>query len=102
MARLFISQDRLDEWTADEKASLEDNLLTLTELGRSFSVQPAVRFMSVAGGEEDPNDLLDRVKTEVELSEVGAELYLNSVIHGDVAYDVQPGFVGTAEPKSGA
>ena len=58
-----------------------------------------VRFMKVAGGEADPNDLLDRVKTEVELSEVGAELYMDSVIHGDVAYDVQPGFIGAAEPK---
>ena len=102
MARLFISQDRLDEWTADDKASLVDNRLTLTELGRSFFVQPAVRFLKVAGDEDDPNDLLDRVKTDVELTEVGAELYMDSVIHGDVAYDVQPGFVGSAEPKSGA
>ena len=99
MARLFISQERLDEWTADDKASLENDRLTLTELGRTFSVEPAVRFMKVAGDEADPNDLLDRVKTEVELSEVGAELYMNSVIHGDVAYDDQPGFIGSAEPK---
>jgi hypothetical protein len=102
MARLFISQERLDEWTADEKASLVDNRLTLTELGRSFSVQPAVRFLSVAGNEEDPNDLLDCVKTEEELEAIGADLYMNSVIHGDVAYDVQAGFVGQPEPKSGA
>ncbi len=99
MARLFISQERLDEWTADEKASLVEDLLTLTELGRSFAVEPAVRFVSVAGNEEDPNDLLNKVKTEEELVQIGADLYMNSVIHGDVAYDVQPGFVGRAEPK---
>lgn len=102
MARLFISQERLDEWTADDKASLIDNRLTLTELGRAFAVEPAVRFMKVAGDEEDPNDLINRVKTEGELVELGADLYMNSVIHGDVAYDVQPGFVGQPEPKSGA
>lgn len=102
MARLFISQERLDEWGADDKASLVDDLLTLTELGRSFSVEPAVRFLTVAGDEEDPNDLLNRVKTEEELVGLGADLYMNSVIHGDVAYDVQPGFVGQAQPKSGA
>ncbi len=97
MARLFISQERLDEWTADEKASLVGEVLTLTELGRSFTVETAVRFMKVAGGEPDPNDWLNRVKTEGDLAEVGADLYMDSVIHGDVAYDVQPGFLGRAQ-----
>ena len=101
MARLFISQERLDEWTADAKASLADDRLELTDFGRVFVVEPAVRFMSVAGGDSDPNDFLNRVKTEAELAELGADLYMNSVIHGEVAYDVQPGFVGTAEPQSG-
>jgi len=101
MARLFISQDRLDEWTADEKAFLVDRRLTLNELGRAFQVEPAVLFLTVSGNEEDPNDLLNRVQTEEELVSIGAELYMNSVIHGDVAYEVQPGFVGQAEPLSG-
>ncbi len=102
MARLFISQERLDEWTMDQKATLNAGRLTLTELGRTFMVVPAVRFLKVAGDEPDPNDLINRVKTEEELVELGADLYMNSVIHGDIAYDVQPGFVGRAEPKSGA
>lgn len=102
MARLFISQERLDEWTLDQKATLTSGRLELTELGRVFQVVPAVRFLKVAGNEPDPNDLLDRVKTEAELTEIGADLYMNSVIHGDIAYDVQPGFVGRAEPKTGA
>lgn len=97
MARLFISQERLDEWSADDKASLVDDRLMLTELGRAFTVVPAVRFLKVAGGEDDPNDLLNRVKTEEELAAMGADLYMNSVIQGDVAYDVQSGFVGRAE-----
>ena len=102
MARLFISQERLDEWTMDQKAILDSGRLTLTELGRVFLVEPAVRFMTVAGNEDDPNDLLNRVLTEKELTKMGADLYMNSVIHGDIAYDVQPGFVGRAEPMSGA
>ncbi len=97
MARLFISQERLDDWTMDEKATLDSGRLTLTELGRVFLVEPAVRFLKVSGGEEDPNDFLNRVKTEKELAEIGADLYMNSVIHGDTAYDVQPGFVGRVE-----
>ena len=96
MARLFISQDRLDEWTADNKATLNEDQLTLNELGRVFVVEPAVRFMSVAGNEPDPNDFLNRVKTEEELTLLGADLYMTSVIHGETAYEVQPGFVGRA------
>jgi hypothetical protein len=96
MARLFISQERLDEWTADNKATLSEDQLTLNELGRVFVVEPAVRFMSVAGNEPDPNDFLNRVKTEEELTLLGADLYMTSVIHGETAYEVQPGFVGRA------
>ncbi len=96
MARLFISQDRLDEWSADNKATLASDLLTLHELGRVFLVEPAVRFLTVAGDEADPNDLLNRVKTEEELAELGADIYMTSVIHGETAYEVQPGFVGRA------
>lgn len=95
MARLFISQDRLDEWTADKKATLDEDRLTITELGKSFKVEPAVRFLKVSGNEDDPNDFVNRVKTEEELAELGADVYMNSVIHGDIAYDVQPGFIGT-------
>ena len=101
MARLFISQDRLDEWSADAKATLAGDRLTLTELGRVFVVEPAVRFLKVAGDEPDPHDLLELVKTEEELVALGADLYMNSVIHGETAYDVQSGFVGRAEAKVG-
>lgn len=96
MARLFISQDRLDEWSADNKATLADDLLTLHELGRVFLVEPAVRFLSVAGNEEDPNELLGTVKSEEELAAIGADTYMSSVIHGETAYEVQPGFMGRA------
>ena len=101
MARLFISQERLDQWTADSKVSIDGGVMTVSELQRSFDVGPAVRFLKVAGDEPDPNDLINRVKTEEELVEMGADLYMNSVIFGDIAYDVQPGFLGVARASSG-
>lgn len=99
MARLFISQERLDDWTSGNKAILEGDTLTLSDLGRSFAVQPAVRFLSVAGAEADPMAWLEKVKTCAELGEQGAEVYMNSVLYEDTAYEVQPGFIGTAIPK---
>lgn len=106
MARLFISQERLDVWSGENRVEVEGDVMTLADDGRSFKIRPAVRFLSVAGGDDDPNDLLDKVKEESTLEEMGAELYLtassgNSVILDEVAYDVQSGFIGDPLPREG-
>ena len=66
----------------------------LTEDGRSFQIRPAVRFLRVAGDEADPNGLVETVQDERALQAMGADVYMDSVILGDTAYDVQPGFLG--------
>ena len=38
--------------------------MTLTDLGRTFKIAPAFRFMGVAGGGDDPRDLVGKVKDE--------------------------------------
>jgi hypothetical protein len=53
----------------------------------------------VAGGDRDPNGLVETVRDDGELHELGAEPYMTSCIVGEVAYDVQPGFIG--EPVGG-
>jgi len=100
MARLFISEERLDAWTADGKIVLDGEIMTLKEIDRSFLIRPAVRFMRVAGSDPDAAELVGRVKDEGDLANLGAEHYMNSVILGDVAYDVQQGFLG--DPIQGA
>lgn len=99
MARLFISQDRLDAWTAESRVNVDGDVMTLNDDGRSFTIRPAVRFMKVSGSEQDPHDLLGRVKDETALDEMGADHYMNSVIMGDTAYDVQVGFIGDPLPR---
>ena len=98
MSRLFISVDRLDAWTAEGRASFENNRMTLTELGRSFTMTPAVHFVSATGQADDPNDLVGRVKTKQALESMGAEQLANSVIYNDTAYDVIDGFIGEPLP----
>ncbi|HUH01049.1 MAG TPA: hypothetical protein VML75_03575 [Kofleriaceae bacterium] len=93
MARLFISQNTLDEWNADNRATVVGDRLTLD--GRSLEIHPAVYFEGVAGNDSDPHDLVGTVRYEHELDGMGAELYMNSVIYGDNAYDVVCGFMGT-------
>jgi hypothetical protein len=93
MARLYISADQLDRWTAEGKVSLQDDLMTLPALGRSFRLRTAVRFLSVIEG-SDAHTLVGRVKTQEQLGEMGGEHYGESVIMGDVGYECEEGFVG--------
>jgi len=101
MARLFISQDRLDAWSVENRVTLVGDVMTLADDGRSFRIHPAVRFLKVSGGDADPNDLIGRVKGDADLTDMGADQYMNSVIYRDTAYDVQPGFLGDPLPRSG-
>ncbi len=90
--RLFVSQELLDEWTAEGKAELEGSLLRIAEEERSFELSPGVHFVSLAAG-DDRAKLVGKVKSDAQLQALGAELYMNSVLVGEDAYDVQPGFL---------
>ncbi len=94
MARLFISNTRLETWSSEGKITLEGPLMVLSELGRAFAIKPAVFFARVAGGEADPHDLVGKVKDDDELAKMGADHMASSVIYVDTAYEVVAGFVG--------
>jgi hypothetical protein len=96
---LFVSQAMLDSWAEQGKIDFVGNVMTLLAGeggGRSYALEPAVRFMKVLGGDADPGGLLHKVKTLAQLEELGAEPAGDSCIHGDVAYEVQPGFLAEA------
>ncbi|MBK9031250.1 MAG: hypothetical protein IPL61_07930 [Myxococcales bacterium] len=98
MARLFISNTRLEAWSAEGKLALTGDRLMLPELARAFHVRPAVYFESIAGGGDDPNELLGTVRDETALATMGADHMMTSVIYGDTAYEVVNGFLGEPEP----
>lgn len=98
MARLFISQERMDSWTVEDRIKVDGDTMTLQGDGRAFKIVPAVRFMKVAGGDADVHELVGKVKTVEVVVKQGGEHYHDSVILGDVAYDVQNGFMGTPIP----
>lgn len=94
VARLFISQDRIDRLAADDRVVIEGEHMDLPALKASFRIRPAVYFRRVVTDEGDPHDLLGRVKTDEQLREIGAELVANSVLFGDTAYECDNGFIG--------
>jgi len=94
VARLFISNQRLETWSSEGKISLEGTRMVLSELGRAFAIKPAVFFARVAGGDADPHDLIGKVKDEDELATMGADHMASSVIYVDTAYEVVAGLIG--------
>jgi hypothetical protein len=104
MARLFIAQERLDSWTLEEKVKVDGDTMVLAGDGRAFRLVPAVRFLSVAdgptGSADDPQSMIGRVKSEDQLVQMGADHLMSSVIHGEIAYNVQSGFLGIPLPSA--
>jgi hypothetical protein len=102
---LFVSQAMLDSWAEQGKIDFVGNVMTVLAgdgQGRSYALEPAVRFMKVVGEEKDPNGLLHKVKSVTQLRELGAEPAEDSCILGDVAYEVQPGFLAEASALQAA
>jgi hypothetical protein len=93
---LFVSQAMLDSWAGQGKIDFVGNVMTLLAgdgRGRSYALDPAVRFLALLGAETDPHQLLRKVKSMAQLRELGAEAVDSSVVLGDVAYEVEQGFL---------
>ncbi len=93
---LFVSQAMIDSWADQGRIDFVGNVMTMLSgegRGRSYELEPAVRFLALLGADQDPHQLLKKVKSLVQLKELGAEAIDSSVVLGDVAYEVEPGFL---------
>ena len=91
--RVFLPQDALDGWLADDRGVIDGDTLTLKPDGARFRVQTAVRFLTELAGGGDEASLVGKVKDLEQLGALGAEHVSDSVILGDNAYQVVEGFV---------
>ncbi|NPC68515.1 hypothetical protein D7Y27_05635 [Corallococcus sp. AB004] len=93
MTKLFLSQAQLEEWALEDKADLrEGRLVVAAEGGSTWPLTPAVHVVQLVSG-EDTHQLVSRVKTEEQLGRLGAEQMADSILVGDSAYEVVPGYV---------
>ena len=93
--RVFFSQASVDQWGIDGKIDLIDGELILLAEGRRYKVEEAIRIVTEVTGANDDRKIIGRVKPKRALDEIGAELLETSMILGDNAYDVVPGWIGT-------
>lgn len=93
MPRIYLSQELVDECMAVGRMELDGDFLRVGA-AVALCIEPAVFFETVDGGAVDAHGVIGCVKSSGELAEMGAEHYDRSVVVGDVAYTVRPGFLG--------
>jgi hypothetical protein len=92
--RVFFPQEALDQWIVDATVDLHDGELTIVAEGRRFRLAEAVRVLREVSETSDPHELVGRVKARAYLEQLGAEIVESSMLLGDAAYDVEPGWIG--------
>jgi hypothetical protein len=93
--RYFFPQTALDQWIVDERIELKDGELTVLAAGRRYKLSEAVHVVREVTGVGDSRELVGRVKARGKLEQLGAEIVEGSMLLGDAAYDVEPGWIGT-------
>jgi hypothetical protein len=93
--RFFFPQAALDQWIVDERVDFRDAELTVLGAGRRYKLAEAVHVVREVSGTTDSHDIVGRVKSRGALEKLGAEIVESSMLLGDAAYDVEPGWVGT-------
>ena len=93
-SKMFVPQEVLETWAVSGAADVTGNTMDLASAERSYELLPAVRFERLIAGADDSN-LLGRIMGEAGISEHDGELMGDSVVFGEVAFEVTPGFIAT-------
>ena len=100
--RIFFPQAALDHWVVEGQVELAGNQLTIVGEGRRYRIAEAVHVLKEVTGTSDTHEVVGKVKSRVYFEELGAEILEDSMIIGDNAYDVIPGWAGRASTNWGA
>jgi len=91
--KVFLPQDVVDTWITADKVDLAGEVMTFRGSSVALRMVAGFHFDHVSGGLDEKNQLLGRVKSKAAVSALGAEVYMNSVIVGETAYEVEVGFI---------
>jgi len=92
--RIFFPQASLDEWIMNGVALLEGAELRLVHEGRRYAIVEGVHVTTEVTGSPEATKLVGFVKSKAALEELGAEILESSMVLGENAYEVRPGWVG--------
>jgi len=84
----------LDSMVDAGKITVDKSVLTmLTGDNPTFELKQAYRFVKTIDDATDPSGLVGQIRSEAELKELGAEIYMDSIIYRDIAYQADPGYI---------
>jgi hypothetical protein len=89
----------VQQWTEEGRVAVDGSVMNLPELGRTFRLTDAFFIQRLVSEGGDSLKLAGRVKTRAQISAISGEVFLNSLIIGDAAYEGEPGYVGEALPS---
>lgn len=98
--KVFIAQAVIDAWVAADRVDVSGPVMSLRGSPGAWELRPASWFVNISAGSDEAQRLLGKVKDEEAVAALGGEAYMSSVIVGETAYEVQPGFLAT--PAAGA
>lgn len=93
--RIFFPLDSVEEWSNEGKVEVSGNELVVLADARRYNLEDAAHVVREVTGTDCPRALPGKVKSKAVLEELGAELFDTSMVLGDNAYDVVPGWLGT-------
>jgi hypothetical protein len=91
--RIFVSSELVDRWLSAGTADFRGEKLEARGTGTSYLVEEAVHITAEVTGSAEVPELVGRVRPLRELSSLGAEILDRSMVLGDLAYDIVPGFL---------
>jgi hypothetical protein len=92
--KVFISQGVIDAWVSSEQVEIAGSLLSFRARAGALDLVSASLFKRISAGKTDPHTLVGKVLDEEAILALGGETYMSSVLLGETAYDVEPGFLG--------
>ena len=93
--KIFLPQEKLENWVNDGKISFSENIITtLTGNKVRYKLVPAYKFLKLTSGEKDKPNLLGTVKTKDDIKHLKPDIFMDSIIIGDMAYEVETGYIG--------
>ena len=102
MKRLYFSQSMLDSMVDAGKIKVDRSVLTMLAGNKpAFELKQAYRFVKTIDDAVDPSGLVGQIRSEAELKELGAEIYMDSIIYRDIAYQADPGYIAEQKVPGG-
>src|SRR4030042_5640237 len=93
--KICIPQEKLEAWVQEGKITISDNVITtVTGNKLSYNLIPAFKFLKLTSGDSDSEKLIGTVKTKDNIKHLKPDIFMDSIIIDNNAYEVEMGYIG--------